>query len=175
MDHMVGNKACDEDMMRDLERRPNYITARRAGLVNDPSVYEDYTDPRFVKYITGGQIGTRGFSVLKILRQDMFDARWNKLPKSHQTDEMAKVIADPINHMTGVTKAMAPNGLGTAMFAPLLFGSRVAALLLDPAKAAWTLRKEIWGKATPEERKMVVEQLTSKALIAGTMYALLNI
>jgi len=32
-----------------------------------------------------------------------------------------------------------------------------------------------WRKATPEQRYAAVEQLTSKALIAGTLYALLNI
>ena len=52
--------------------------------------------------------GDRGYSVLKMLRQDMFDQVWNKLPDSLKTPEMAQQMADGINHVTGVTKGKSP-------------------------------------------------------------------
>jgi hypothetical protein len=173
MYHMVGSKAFYQQQVRDLQMRPNWVAARRSGLVNDPRAYEDYTNPEIVKRITSGQIGNRGFTVLKILRQDMFDQQWDRLTKSEQTDEMAGLIADSVNHITGVTKAMAPKSLGVALFAPRLEASRVA-FAGDLLKASGILTKQAWTRASISEKKFALEQVKSKALIAGTLYALLQ-
>ena len=135
-----------------MSRRPNYTIAQRNGLVNDMSKMEDFDDPQLAQgfpkmsawfkekldRVHLGRLsgmGTRGYSVLKILRQDLFDQEWNKLAESDKTDSMAKAIADSVNHIAGVTKAGAGK-LGRvasyALFAPKLEASRVAVMVADP-------------------------------------------
>jgi len=172
MYRMVGSKAYHEMQVQDLIRRPNYITARRAGLVNDPMTYEDFNSPDTVKYLanmTG--MGNRGYSVLKILRQDMFDQQWNQLPKTAQIAEMAKGIADAVNHATGVVKGAAPRGTNVALFAPRLEASRVMWLAGDPVRAANTFLQ--WKTATQAEKYFAVNQIKEKAWVAGTAFGLL--
>ena len=58
--------------------------------MNDPFQFEDYNDPKVTEYfgrMTG--MGNRGYSVLKMLRQDMFDQHWNNLPGSGRVPEVA--------------------------------------------------------------------------------------
>jgi hypothetical protein len=169
---MVGSAAYYERQMQDLVRRGNFLTARRAGLVNDPFQYEDYNDPNVTAYsrymLAPGQ---RGYSVLKTLRQDMFDQHWNTLPKEAQTPEVAKAIADGINHATGVVKGRAPTGSNIALFAPRLGASRVAWLAVDPVKAAGTFLN--WSAATPEAKIFAVNQAKEKAYVAGTLLSML--
>ena len=169
---MVGSKSYYEMQVQDLMRRDNYITARRAGLVNDPFVFEDYNSPDTAKYfgkLTG--MGNRGYTVLKILRQDMFDQQWNQLPKSAQIPEMAQALADGINHATGVVKGRAPTAANLALFAPRLEASRVAWLVVDPKKAAGTLLN--WKNATQGEKFFAMNQIKEKAWVVGTLSSLL--
>ena len=169
---MVGSPTYYEMQVQDLMRRPNYITARRAGLINDPFQYEDFNSPDTSKYfgnLTG--MGNRGYSVLKILRQDMFDQYWNSLPDSSKIGPVAKAIADGVNHATGVVKGRAPRGSNIALFAPRLEASRVAWLTVDPIKAADTFLR--WGSATVEQKTFAVNQLKEKAWVLGTLYGLL--
>ena len=170
----VGNKgqAYYEMQVQSLLHRPNFITARRAGLVNDPFTYEDYNSPDMAKYVGNlSGMGNRGYFVLKILRQDMFDQHWNGLPESLKTPEVASAIADDLNHVTGVTKAMAPKGANLALFAPRLEASRGAWLALDPAKAGATFAN--WRNATQAQKWAAINQVKSKAWVAGTMFGLL--
>jgi hypothetical protein len=170
----IGNRgqAYYEMQVQSLLHRPNFITARRAGLVNDPFTYEDYNSPDVAKYIGNiSGMGNRGYFVLKILRQDMFDQHWNSLPDSLKTPEVASAIADDLNHATGVTKAMAPKGANLALFAPRLEASRVAWLAMDPAKAGATLAN--WRNATEAQKWAAINQAKSKAWVAGTMFGLL--
>ena len=169
---MVGSPTYYEMQVQDLMRRPNYITARRAGLINDPFQYEDYNSPDTSKYfgnLTG--MGNRGYSVLKILRQDMFDQRWNSLPDSTKIPAVAKVIAKGVNHATGVVEARAPIGANIIAFAPRLELSRVAWLVVDPIKAADTFLR--WDNATVEQKEFAINQLKEKAWVLGTLYGLL--
>lgn len=169
---MVGSKAYYENQVQDLLRRDNYVVANRAGLVNDPFVYEDYNSPDTAKYfgaLTG--MGNRGYSVLKILRQDMFDQFWNHLPKSQQIPEMAQALADGINHATGVVKGRAPRGTNLAFFAPRLEASRVMWLAGDPGKAIGTLLN--WNKASMGDKYFAMNQLKEKAWVIGTLGSLL--
>lgn len=169
---MVGSKAYYERQVQDLMRRPNYITARRAGLVNDPFVYEDYNSPDTAKYfgnLTG--MGNRGYTVLKIIRQDMFDQMWEKLPKTAQIPEVAQAIADGLNHATGVVKGRAPRGTNVALFAPRLEASRVMWLAVDPAKMLGTFLN--WKNASTGDRMFAMNQLKEKAWVFGTLAGML--
>lgn len=163
-----------EMQVQDLLRNPNYITARRAGLVNDPYTYEDFNSPDMGLYIgriTG--MGNRGYAVLKLLRQDMFDQQWNKLPKTTQIPEVAQALADGINHATGVTKKAAPGGMSVALFAPRLEASRAAWLAVDPARATTTFLN--WKNASEGEKQFAINQLKEKAWVMGTFASLLAI
>lgn len=172
MYRMVGNRAYYEMQVQDLLRRPNYTTARRAGLVNDPFQYEDFNSPDTSKYFGGlTGMGNRGYSVLKILRQDMFDQYWNALPKTAQIAEVAQAISDSVNHATGVVKVAAPKGAHLALFAPRLEASRVAWLAVDPAKALATFAD--WKNASDGEKHFAMSQLKEKAWVVGTMFGLL--
>lgn len=172
MYRMVGSRAYYEMQVQDLLRRENYTTARRAGLVNDPFVFEDYNSPDVAKYCAGlTGMGNRGYAVLKILRQDMFDQHWNQLPKTARVAEVAKAIADGVNHATGVVKVQAPKGANLALFAPRLEASRVAWLAVDPAKAMATFLD--WKNASEGDRHFAMQQVKEKAWVAGTMFSLL--
>jgi len=76
--------AYHEQMTQDLMRDPNFIKAKRAGLANDPSRYQDdYQNPGAIKMFKDiGLAGNRGFDGLKFLRQDMFNKRWAGLPEN---------------------------------------------------------------------------------------------
>lgn len=167
-----------EQQVQDLIRRPNYITARRAGLVNDPYTAEDFNNPE-VSTAMGKltAMGNRGYTVLKILRQDMFDQMWDQLPdsvKGKSADEradMAKALADSINHATGVVKANAPRVANLVLFAPRLLMSRGAWLVGDPLKAADTFIR--WKEATPAEKMFATNQAKEKAWVVGTALSML--
>lgn len=174
MYRMVGSRTYYERQVQDLIRRPNYITARRAGLVNDPFMYEDFNSPDTAKYFGGlTGMGNRGYSVLKILRQDMFDQMWSKLPKTAQVPEVAKAVADGLNHATGVVKGSAPGGANLALFAPRLEASRVAWLAVDPVKALKSFIS--WEDATQGEKVFAINQVKEKAWVAGTLFGMLAI
>lgn len=176
----VGGKAYYERQVQDLLRRPNYITARRAGLVNDPFQHEELrsqgildkispTTSDWINKISG--MGNRGYSVLKMLRQDMFDQQWNQLPKTSQIPEVAAAIADGVNHATGVVKATPLKGANLALFAPKLEMSRAAWLIADPVKAADTFIR--WKTASVGEKTFAVNQVKEKAWVLGTYFGLL--
>jgi len=183
MYHMVGSRAYYESQVQNLLRADNYTTARRAGLINDPFVNEEYAmnpvvggvakiAPKVadaINKMTG--MGNRGYSVLKMLRQDMFDQHWNQLPKSMQIPEIAQAIADGVNHATGVVQGMAPKGTNLALFAPRLEASRVMWLAGDPGKAVGTLLN--WKNASQGDKYFAVNQLKEKAWVVGTLGSLL--
>jgi hypothetical protein len=172
MYRMVGSKALYEKESQDLIRRPNYIMAKRSGLVNDPFKVEDFNNPMLSQY-TGKmtEMGNRGYFVLKILRQDMFDQMWSQLPESAQVPDVAKAISDGINHTTGVVKSSSPQGSSLALFAPRLEFSRVSWLVVDPVRALRSFAA--WDTATPAEKIFAINQIKEKATVAATLFGLL--
>lgn len=165
-----------ERMMQDLVRDPNFIKAKRAGLANDPFKYQDdYQNSAAVKFFKDiGLSGNRGFDALKLFRQDRFNRRWEALPASLKTPEMAKLIADLGNHETGVVKSsVGGDTAANVMFAPKLEASRWAFLVGDPAKAAKTFAN--WRKETPEARHAAIMEVRQKALLAATYFGALVI
>ncbi|MES2367022.1 MAG: hypothetical protein V4563_14195 [Pseudomonadota bacterium] len=172
MVRMVVDPAFYERKMQDLVRDPNYPIANRSGLQNDPFKYEEYTSPDTIKGVKLFlQSGTRGYSVLKLLRQDMFNREWNSRPKTQQIPEVARALSNDINHATGVTKAAAPKGSSVVLFAPRLLASRVAWMAVDPLKAVHTFYN--WKNATMEEKTSAIYQTKEKLWVAGTAYTLL--
>jgi hypothetical protein len=200
---MVGSRGFYEAQMQDLLRRKNFVTAKRGGLVVDPFKHEDFKSPGFASDTADkiskamsdslgvdpkwfSQMGERGYSILKVLRMDMFDQHWDALPKSLQTDEMAKSIADGVNHITGVVQTPAPFKAELVAFAPKLQMSRGAFLFGDPLRAGRTGLRAGVGAAqrglgisgpmpevTPAEAHFAIEQLKSKAYMAATLGSLL--
>lgn len=203
MYHMVGSRSFFEGEMQNLLRRKNFATQVRAGLVVDPFKHEDFKYPGVTsemaqniqeamakatgmdpKWLTG--IGERGYSILKVLRSDMFDQHWDNLPRQMQTEDMAKGIADAVNHITGVVKAGSPFGAEFVLFAPKLQFSRAAFLIGDPLRALRTGARLVVGGAaravgfegklpvvTPAERYFAVNELKTKIYTAGTLGSLL--
>jgi hypothetical protein len=169
---MVLSPAYYESQIHLLPTRKNYITANRAGLVNDPHVYEDFNSPDTVKYIGRlSGMGNRGYTVLKTLRQDMFDQMWDRLPRSAQNKFTAAAIADQVNHATGVVKKSAPKGAALALFAPRLEASRVMWLAGDPIKAVDIMRR--WNRALPEEKLFASNVIKERLWVIGTGMSLL--
>lgn len=181
---MVFSPSFYERNIQDLVRRPNYVVARRAGLQNDPFQYEEFHTGAIkdlvknwigeknmdtVDKLTSG--GNRGYSVLKILRQDMFDQMWDQLPDTAKVPEMASAISDGLNHATGVTKGRAPAGASVALFAPRLAASRVMWLGGDPIRMAKTFAN--WDKSSVAERQFAMNQLKEKAWVFGTAASML--
>ncbi len=181
---MVFSPAYYEMQMQNLKRRPNYIPALRSELVVDPFQYEEYhttavqslvrdwLGPKNMERVDKlTSSGNRGYSVLKLLRMDMFDQMWADQSLSTRIPEVAEFLSADINHSTGVTKGKSPPGTHLALFAPRLEGSRVAWLVVDPAKALATFAD--WKNASVGERAFAMNQLKSKARIFGTFVSLL--
>jgi hypothetical protein len=165
--------AYHERMMQQLIKDPNYTTARRAGLSNDPQLYfDDYQSTWIGDYLQKiGLTGNRGFDALKIFRQARFNQIWNAFPESMQTADNAKLVADSINHATGVVKMRFGDWSNWTFFAPKLEGSRWAWMLGDPLKAGRTLID--WDKASPGEKAFALREVQQKATIAGVYLSLL--
>lgn len=185
---LVASPQYYEIQQSELACRPNYNVAQQAGLVNDMSKMEDFSDPKLAQgfpllaeymrsrlakvgadRIVG--MGTRGYSVLKILRQDLFDHEWNKLADSEKTPELAEAIADSVNHITGVVKARSHPAANLALFAPKLWLSRAAVTVGDPVRALNSLTK--LSNMTPAKKWFAVNQLKSKAKIFAVATSLL--
>nr|AUN37464.1 hypothetical protein [uncultured bacterium] len=172
------SKGAHERAMDDLENSPNYITAKRAGLANDPKRgYDEYQSPWMAK--TLGKVGLAGnhaFDALKTMRQDMFDAAWNRFSIADRTPDLAKLLAEEINSSTGASKALSgpdwPSRFASkAMFAAPLEASRWDFLVRDNFRTVKTLAN--WTKATPEERYMAKRVVFRNAQLVATYGSLL--
>lgn len=165
--------AYHEMMMQGLVRDPNYITARRAGLANDPMKYtDDFQNTWVGSYLDKvGLTGNRGFDALKLFRQARFNQIWNAFPESMKTADNAKMVADSVNHATGVVRMKFREWANWTFFAPKLEGSRWAWMIGDPAKAAKIISK--WSEASDAEKAFALREVKQKATIAGVYLGLL--
>lgn len=159
--------AFHERVMNDLVRDPNYITARRAGLANEPHrAATDYEKAWMGGWLDKvGAIGNRGFDSLKLIRQDYFNQLWDKTAESQRTPLMAKLIADQVNHATGSVRAPYGPVTRALFFAPRLIASQFAHLVGDTAKAADAIRKG--SNAAPEERAAAITHVKFLASVVG--------
>lgn len=182
MYRMVASPEYHEMKMEALKRRPNYIPAQRGGLVNDPSKFEDFNNPRMAQQYPAlakyfgrlAGMGNRGYAVLKLLRQDLFDKHWDGLPDSMKSPEMAKAISDSVNHITGVVKVGIRPAANLALFAPKLELSRLSVIAGDPARAVVSGTKLLTGRdLTDAEKWFASNQIKEKAKIIGIWTGLL--
>ncbi len=159
--------AYHERVMQDLVRDPNYITARRAGLANDPHrAVTDYEKAWMGGWFEKvGAIGNRGFDSLKLIRQEYFNQLWDKTPDSLRTPLMAQLFADDVNHATGTVKRSYGPVTRAVFFAPKLIASQFAHLVGDSAKAAAAIAKG--SKASPEERAAAINHVKFLATAVG--------
>lgn len=165
--------AYHQRMMEDLTRDPNFTLARRSGLANDPMRYTDDYQATWLqtKLQKIGLTGNRGFDALKIFRQARFNQIWGDMPASMQTADNAKLVADSVNHATGVVKMPFREWASWTFFAPKLEGSRWAWMGGDTLKAGKTFAN--WDKASSGEQAFAIRELKTKAQIAGTYLGLL--
>lgn len=170
---ILDKGAFHEKMMQSIIRDPNFITAKRAGLKVDPTHFtDDYQNNWASTYFKKiGLSGNRGFDALKLYRMDRFNQVWEGLPDAVKTPDMAKLIADGINHESGAVKMQFKDWANWTFFAPKLEGSRWAWLVGDPAKATKILSE--WKTATPAEKHFAISQVKEKAAIAGTYFTML--
>lgn len=179
------SKSHFEREMQDLVRRPNYVKANRAGLQNNPFQYEEFqtpelpTDTRVKRWANEAVgMGNRGYSILKVLRQDMFDELYSKLPERLQKmPDVHIALADAVNHATGITKARMFKGSNVALFAPRLMASRFAWLAGDPIKAARITGRWVADarSVTEGEKLFAINQVKEKAAVFGTLLGALAI
>lgn len=167
--------AYHEMTMQDLQRDPNYVTARRAGLANDATRGKDDYERAFH---TGSKLfgkidawGSRGFDTLKTYRQARFNLEWDRLPADMQTKEYAEALADTINHSTGYVRASFPKAANSIFFAPKLEGSRWAFLAGDGARAGKTFAN--WKNASDAEKAFAIRDVKRKAIMTGTYIGML--
>jgi len=174
-------KAAHEAAMQELVSRPNFITAKRAGLANDPSkTYTDYgTYAQWIPKVLGKAIGQRGFDVLKMYRQDAFDHEWSRLPASIKSDpaaakEAAINLSEMINHSSGVADighGPVSTGIQTLSFAARLEASRWARIIGDPLKTIATFAN--WKNASAADRHIATIRLMHAAEFTGFYFATL--
>lgn len=180
--------ALHEMAMQDLTRRPNWTTARRAGLENDPFQHEEYDTHGLIDKALAplSRSGNRAYDVLKLLRQDMFDQQWDKMADTVKTPERARGLAEEVNHVTGIVGKNPKSrlgkmvqGAGPALFAPRLLASRFAWAVGDPARAIATGARQLTDivkgekTVTPEDKAFAISQVREKATVVATMGAML--
>jgi hypothetical protein len=190
MASMIKNRAFYEASIQDLQRRPNYRRAQEAGLGNNPYMFEDFstgTMAPWKKFLGVDKLqaalgaGNRGYSVLKFLRQDLFDLAWDKLNLTEKTPEMAKVIATIANHETGWSQKAGFRGAHLGLFAPRLLMAKTGYVFGDPLKALGVAAKMAastvsnWEKATPAEKYFAAHVFKEKATVIATMASMLAI
>jgi hypothetical protein len=190
MARMIKNRAFYEASIQDLQRRPNYRRANDFGLGNDPYQYEDFstgTIAPWKKFLGLDKLqgalgaGNRGYSVLKFLRQDLFDRQWDKLPLTSRTPEMGKAIATYVNHETGWSQKSGFRGAHLGLFAPRLLMAKTGYVFGDPLKALSVAAKMAastvsnWEKASPAEKHFAAHVLKEKATVVATMASMLAI
>lgn len=130
--------------------------------------------------------GRRGFDALKLARLELSKRDWDKVPEEIKADpqassEMRRYIAEMNNKATGAIPGKV-NPVGTtvesglynlaknpisdiAMFAPRLYASRWARIVVDPIKTVNTFAN--WNNATPAERAIATKRLKNAALFTS--------
>lgn len=174
---LVASPAIHEAAIRNLMRDPNYITAKRGGLANDPA--RIYTDYEAYSKLFGLRAGQRGFDMLKLLRQEMFNKQWDSVSSEIKSDpkaaiEMSRGLSEMINHSTGALSSSEKGFIANAAkvgdpiaFAARLEASRWARVIGDPIKTADTFLN--WKNASAVDRHVATVRLRHAAEF-GTVY-----
>ena len=180
-----------EKRMQELMGQDRFEWWKRRGLEHDPFKYSDdylieWIYNAFEEKGIGGRtlgkmgipgrsflqalIGGRSFDVLKQLRYAQAEHMLQSLPEHLRTKEMGDLIADSVNHATGIVKKNFGEAGNWLMFAPKLEGSRWAWLIRDTVKAADYWRK---ADATVEQKAWAKQELKQKAAVLGLYWSAL--
>lgn len=168
---LIGNASVGfhRRILNAIETDPMYRMAKRAGLEVDPHRYHSDYDVgnwyRWLRENTGG----RGFDALKKLRLDLFKTWWGSLEPELHTDQMAQLIANDVNHMTGIVHTRFPEWSNWVFFAPKLAAAQWSVITRDPLKAMAYLSH--WKTSSPEQRAWAMGQLKHKAAMVGVYFA----
>lgn len=144
-----GNEATYERQMDILRNRKNFTLAQKAGLQNDPneSKMDDYqnSSKSLGKWIGKmGLTGVKGFNAIKVLRQDLFDAHFDKLNEAQKKDpKVIESIAQLVNNATGATNTTLPKWTQEVAFAANMEAARWEKLTKNPATATATALKAL--------------------------------
>lgn len=140
-----GKEANYEMAVRQLKDSDNYTTAQVAGLQNNPDVFtgDDYTQSQTV-FGKIGLAGQKGFTAVKILRQQLFDHYYDKLTDAQKADpSVGESIARIVNNATGATNWKVPEGVKELTFAGGMEMARWEKLTRNPTKATMTAIKAL--------------------------------
>lgn len=181
---MWVNKSFHGQLIYKLKNDPQYAMWKKAGASIDPEhVYTDYG--MYAKWMGKlGAGGARGFDALKLTRLELNKADWAKVPDSIKSDPQAALetqrrIAEINNKATGAIpkgggalEDLARNGIvNQGLFAPRLYASRFARVVLDPVKTAFTFLD--WNAASQADRFAATTRLKHAAeFTAGYVAAL---
>lgn len=155
-----GSTVGYEMRMAELKNDRNYDLAQMSGLRNNPDqirnidseiTNETYFGSAKSKLKWFNESGTRGFNAIKILRQEMFNAEFDRLPKELQNNpEMLKKLAALVNVSTGGTNLKIPEWTNKVMFSSGLEANRWESIIKQPANAISVILKG--NKATQAEK-----------------------
>lgn len=160
-----------EEAMRRIESNDNYTMWDRSGLKIDPNkAFDDYQ--KYGKFIGNiGRAGNRGMDALKSFRMEYANKIWEGLPENlKQQKDMPKLIADWVNHATGVGSighGQIVSAVHEGTFAATLEASRWARLIGDPVKTAKTFAN--WKNATPAEQAIAKFRVQRAAELTAVM------
>ena len=179
---LAYSKTHHEQWIADQTRKPRFTMWKRAGLKCDPYKYpDDYQNAAIKGFMgkLGVLVGNYGFDALKDFRINRANQLWNQLPAELRfkdgkvNREMAGMIADQVNHATGIVHMPFREWSSLAFFAPRLEASRWAWMIGDPAKAANTFKG--WKNASAEDRAFATAEVKQKATVVGVYLGLLGI
>lgn len=165
----LSSDAKYEMAKQDLRNDPNYNTALRYGLQSDVDVRtnndpdaeisrtieanEDKSKNKIIKGLKHfHNAGNRAYLALKILRMDIFNAKYDAMTEAEKQDpETLKRAAESANNMTNASKVKIPKAINEITFAPQMEASRWKTLLINPVKTI----------TIPLDRLMKGEKLSS--------------
>lgn len=184
-----------------LKTDPDYADAKRSGLDIDPE--KSYTDYEyylgsFGKHL-GAILGARGALALKVVRLHLYKAEVDNLPPDIKSDpeqftESKKQIADMVNKSTGTTHLFGKaenlnvsNAAHFVLFAPKLYATRWARIVLDPprtlktladmaaSKSANRISDASWKEPSLAEQHLAIRRTIHAAEFAATFLGALAI
>lgn len=179
---MWTRPALHERLINEMVGHPRYDAWKKAGLAIDPGrVDTDYS--MYAKWIGKlGKSGQRGFDALKLARLELAEREWDGLSNAVKTGpdapEVMKAIADIQNKATGALRgrddlAMTSGSrLASAVFfAPRLYASRWARVVVDPLKTAKTFADMAAdsSKVSPAERTAAIARVKHAAEFAAAI------
>lgn len=144
---VYGDKANYEKAQTDLQNHPLYNKALQAGAAIDPTtVYDDWQLASSFLQKLHVQ-GNKGFLVLKMMRMELFANEYNHLSDIEKADpNVMKVLAENVNHWTGTAGLKVLPIANAFVFAPNLIASKFSRLTIDPARALYSVGRQVAGK-----------------------------